>query len=462
MSFQDEGTLFAAAGHRNAAQIVYLGLHGLQHRASAGMGIAAADGHAIRHHVAAGTVSHAMTAVQLERLAGGIAIGRLTGTVGTEVLDVSRVTDPVVRTYWEGQLAVGLSGRLSNGAVLRKKLLARGALFQGDSDAEIIAYLLAQKTTSTFVNRLVSILFELRGAWTVLVASEDRLVAARDPRGFCPLMMGTLQGATLFSAEDTPLLDLGCSDVRSVEPGEVVIVDVNGVQSVRPFMARGRATQVAEMISLAKDDSRVHGHNVAAVRRALGQRVALEQPCQGGTVVTGLPGAEIVAQGYAERSGVPLRQALFIADDDDLLALSSSSVTSASSMRARVSVVRGEDVVFVVPAISLGLEVRNGVASMRRAGARRVHVRVASPPVAFEDPYGLAMPTTEELAWNSRGGADALTSWLGADSVGFLALASMRDELPDWEDGWCDTMFSGVLPEPSVVEDDQLPLFQGR
>lgn len=457
---QDEGALIAVAGHRHATHLAYLGLLSLQHRASAGAGLAVADGSSVRGLVAPGPAEQAFGARDLDHLDAPIAIGRLTGAPALDV-GVGRVEiqEPVVRSWSQGRLAVATAGRLTNGKVLRQECLESGAVFAGDTDAETIAALIGRDSGRTLVNRVVSVLHDLRGAYAIAIASEERLILARDPRGYRPLCLGQLGGATLAASEDTALRDLGCEMVRAIAPGEVVIVDGGGVMSLRPFLGRPRSASLADLIDLARDDAQVEGVSALQTRLALGRAIAKERPAPGAGTIVGLPDAQGVAVGYAQalgrrfvpalRASEPATRALPVpADVDD----------GVFRVPFRASGVERAEVALVVPTLTTGAIIERAVQALRRGGARRVHLRVASPGLAHPDPFGLALPPPETLAAVRLATPEQLADGLGVDSAAALSVSGMRDAIPDWEAGWCDAAWSGELPEAAEVDPDQLSM----
>lgn len=431
----------------------------MQHRAAAGAGLAASDGSSVRGLCGAGSVLDVLPGRIVDAHAGAVALGRLTGapSLSTGTDELVSVHEPAVRAWRGGTLAVATAGRLTNGNALRHDLLQRGGILAGASDAELVAALVAREDGRTLVNRVVAVLHELRGAFVLAVAAEGKLVVARDPRGFRPLSRGRIDGAWAFASEDTALRDLGGEEIRPVAPGEVVIVDVNGAQAIRPFLPANRLASLADLLSLARDDARVDGTSVAEVRLALGQAAGREHPVPGAEVIVGLPGNGLVAAGFAEAMRRPHRPLLSLAPDagGDI---APAGVAGARS-RLRAAAVRGHEIALVVPVLTTGERVREAAEVLRAAGARRIHLRVASPAVTHVDAYGLALPPPESLAGALHPTPGALADALHVDSAATLSLAGLRDAIPTWEAGWCDSAWSGVYIEAPEVSSDQLDLF---
>ena len=465
---QDEGSLVGVAGHRHATHLVYMGLMAMQHRASAGVGLAMADGSTVRGLHAPGTVDRVLTGRIVDQMDAPMAIGRLTGVPSFGPVDPAPglgaggrvdVQEPVVRTWSGGRLAVATAGRLTNGKALRKEVLERGVL-AGDSDAELVAALLALEDGRTLVNRVVAVLHRLRGAFSLLVLSEERLIAARDPRGYRPLCIGQLGAATLFASEDAALRDLGCEMVRPVAPGEVLVVDNHGMLGLKPFLSKPRSASLADLVELARDDATVDGIPVTDVRLALGQAIAKERPAPGAGLIVGLPGQELVAAGYAQALGRRFVPALSVRRAARIAHPAPADVDDAV-FRAplRASGVHRADVALIVPVLGTGIEVEHAVQALRAGGARRVHLRVATPGLAHADPFGLALPPPEALAAVRLPLPEVLADGLSVDSAASLSVEGMRAAIDAWEDGWCDVAWSGEIPEAAEVGADQLGLF---
>jgi len=407
---------------------------------------------------------------QLENLKGKLAIGQI-GGLNNQTGQLERnhdvqVDQPLTVRWQGGQLALAMSGRLTNGFRLRTELQEDGAVFSTASEVEVLAHLIARASKSTFVNRLVEALWSVHGSYCLTVCTEDLLIAVRDPVGFRPLMLGEMGGAIIISSEDTVLRNFECKRIREIEPGEMVIVDKRGLQIVRPFLQRPRAACVEEIVQLARNDARVFQRDVYSVRVALGASLARHQPCAQGTVAVGLPGAGVpVALGYAQELGLPYHRGLeavsATAGQDPRYISGIHREANRNRYRANRAVVTDQNVVLAVPVLVTGQTVRSVIKTLRHAGAATVHVRIASPPVRYSNPYGIAMPTSEELACRQKQGLDSLTGWLGADSIGFLSLEHFRGviNVPGQPGGWCETIYTGELPIPTEEDDSQLEMF---
>jgi amidophosphoribosyltransferase len=462
----DSSALFAVSGHRDAAYLTYIGLHAQQHRGAGGVALAASDGAVVRSRRGEGLVQEAVTAQTLLSLPGGLALGK-TWSTGPQQADPFELRDALeadgltFARYRGGQVAAAVSGRFTNGPRLRRELKEQGALFHGASDAELLLHLLALSPQRTFVNRLVDALWKVEGAWSLVVLSEDRLVAVRDPRGFRPLLLGRLQDAALVASEESALRLVGGELRRELEPGELLVLDGRGVQSVAPFAARPRSPCVQEAVGVARAESRVEGAPAHELRTALGEALAADCPCPEAELVTGWGGAaDAVAHGFARATGLPHVPAVLREPYTARRFHEPPSGIRDFGTRLYWRVVPGavtdRSVALVVPTVVTGLGVRKAVLMLLEAGAREVHVRSASPLLAHACPYGVATPTSDELLVTLKG-ADAV-HWLGARSLGALSAERVREVLGGG--GACDACTTGVRPlELPTAAEDQLELF---
>jgi amidophosphoribosyltransferase len=458
---QDDGNLFAIAGHPWAAWTTWLGLRAMRHRAQGAVGLVAADGAHLAGLWATGLHDDRPAEPRLDGLRGAFAIGRLSAGLAAPTSPVAPADEPVLRWARGGRHALASAGRLTNGAVLRRHLLDADVPLAGSSGAELVLAALARGHGSTIVSSFVHLLFDLDGAWNLALLAPDLLIVARDPRGFRPLYAGLVDGAPAFASESGALWAVGAGEVREVDPGEVVVVEGRDQTSLRPF-PRGavrRAESLLDLVALARPESEVAGAPCASTRAALGRALAAEQPCGDATMVVGLADALEVAQGYAAACGRPLRATIAV-DPPELRAPIPPSALSRVGASAPVRVVGAPDrsVVLAVPTLTTAAAIEPAVRALLRAGVERVHVRVASPPVIASEPYGLALPPPELLLAVRHPTAAEQADRIGAASLGCLSLEAMRAAVPAWSAGWCDTPWTRALPIPADVTDKQVPI----
>jgi amidophosphoribosyltransferase len=460
--FREECGVFGVFGDGEASSLAVLGLHALQHRGQEGAGVAASDGTVVRLHRGRGLVGEVFGGAEVAGLPGSMAIGHVryaTTGDGSE-----RNVQPFLVRYQDGPVAIAHNGNLVNATALREELEARGSLFATSSDTEVVLHLVASSRQGSFVNRLVDALLRVQGAWSLLVMTHDTLVAARDPFGFRPLVLGR-RGAAHVVASETCALDLiGAELVREIEPGEMVILDRDGVQSLRPFPRRPRRACVFEHIYFARPDSVVFGVPVFGARVALGRRLALECPATADLVVgvpdSGVPGA----LGFAEQSGLPYSIGLLRSHYVGRTFIEPSQQIRDFGVKLKLSpvrsVIRGKRVVVVDDSIVRGTTARKIVRMVRDAGATEVHLRITAPPTRGSCFYGIDTPTRDELIAHRLDQA-AITRFLEADSLGHLSLEGLRVVEGADRDRYCEACFSGDYPVNPRGESDatQVPLF---
>ncbi len=428
---RDESGLFAVGGHARAVAITIDALHAARRRGANSVGLATNDGLSVRAIRGEGDPSDALADATLRGLAGSQTIG-VVSHADPEGPFVGRV-----RGAWLGLVTVG---RLTNAVRLAREQDERGAVTTTGSDAEVIAHLVGQSTQRTPVNRLVDALWKVEGAFAIVALTDDRLIAVRDPRGIRPLLYGRLEGAALFATEAGSITAVGGEVVREVEPGEMLIVDTSGARSVAPFPRRPRSVCSREVATLARADARAGGHSVHAVREKLGERLGDDAPCSADVVIP-LDDAAVAA-GYARARNLVSQPGL-IRDHGPIVAIA--------------AVCAGSRIVIVSAAASPD-PLRDAVAAVRRAGAREVHVRVATPAVRFGCAYGYGGPTGDESA---EAQSAAWASDLGADSVALQTLDALREVLGSFGGGFCDACSSGDWPVAPEI-DGQLALFGAK
>jgi amidophosphoribosyltransferase len=405
----------------------------------------------------------------IRRLEGSAAIGHNRySTTGSSLL---KNAQPFSVDYAGGAVALGHNGNLVNYQELRDRLEADGRIFQSSSDSEVILHLIAMSREARLVDRVVEALSEVKGAYSLVLLSENQLIAARDPRGFRPLVLGRLEdredGAEGWVVtSETCALDLVDAEyIREVEPGEVIEFSPGGMQSYHPFTALPSARCVFEYIYFARPDSRVFGRNVYQVRKELGRRLAREHPVEA-DIVTPVPDSGVpAAVGYSEESGIPFEMGLirnhyvgrtFIEPQDSI-----RHFGVRVKLNAQREVLGGKRVVVVDDSIVRGTTSRKIVTMLRNAGAREVHLRISSPPTTGPCFYGVDTPTHKELIASSHS-IEEIRDFIGADSLGYLSEGGMYGFLRgEATQGFCDACFTGRYPIPVNEEEKprQLHLF---
>lgn len=450
--------IFGVHGHSDATHLAHLGLYSLQHRGQESAGVVSIDqGGNARAVRSMGTLSDAF-AQELAKVSGVSAIGHTRySTSGSSTIENAQ---PVVARSRGGYITLAHNGNIVNAAELRLELEQAGSIFSSTNDSEVIVHRLARSQASTPAERLGDALMGVEGAYSLIVAIGDTLLAVRDPRGWRPLAMGRLGDAVVFASETCALDIVGATFEREIEPGEIVSVNGNGVQSIHPLPAKELRRCVFEYVYFARPDSRVFGGSVDRARRALGKQLAREFPAPTAQLVFSVPdSSNSAALGFAEESGLPYELALIRNHYVGRTFIQPTQAGRDAKVKVKYNPVRelldGKSVVMVDDSIVRGTTTRGLVALVRAAGAREVHLRVSSPPVTGPCYYGIDTPSREELiAANYT--IPEIASHLGVDSLGYLSLDGMLDSVPLGPDGFCHACFSGDYPTKPPTDPDKL------
>ena len=450
--------IFGVHGHPEAVRLTQLGLYSLQHRGQESAGVVSinekGDARAVR---SMGTMSDAMS-VELERVHGVTAIGHTRySTAGSSTIENAQ---PVLARFKGGFVSLAHNGNLTNAAELRLELEDHGSIFASTMDSEVIVHRLARSNAERPDDRLAEALCEVEGAYSLIVKIGDTLLAARDPRGWRPLVMGRLGDAPVFASETCALDIVGATYEREVQPGEIIAVDADGLRSTYPLPRRELRRCVFEHVYFARPDSRVFGGSVDRARRALGKQLARECPAPGAELVFSVPdSSNSAALGFAEESGVPYELALIRNHYIGRTFIQPTQAGRDAKVKVKYNpvreVVEGKKVVMVDDSIVRGTTTRGLVALVRAAGAREVHMRVSSPPVTGPCYYGIDTPSREELI-AARLTPDEIARDLGVDSLGYLSLEGMLASVPGGPHGFCHACFSGEYPTAPPTDPDKL------
>ena len=460
--FKDECGVFGIFGANDAAALTTLGLHALQHRGQEAAGIVSYDGtqfYAERHR---GLIGDAFTKQSvLDRLKGTRAIGhtRYSTTGGDEMRNVQ----PFFAEFAGGGFAVAHNGNITNSMTLRRQLQRDGSIFHTTSDTEVILHLIATDRQASFEERLTSALTQLEGAFSVVGITNKKLIGCRDPLGVRPLVLGDLDGAYILASETCALDIIGARHVRDIEPGELVIIDERGLRSLKPFEATPSRFCIFEYVYFARPDSVFSGKNVYEVRKQIGIELAREQPADADVVVPVPDSGNPAAIGYAEGAGLPFELGIirnhyvgrtFIQPSDSIRHMGVKLKHNANRR-----MLEGKRVILVDDSIVRGTTSQKIVQMVREAGAREVHMRIASPPTLASCFYGVDTPEKHKLLAH-RMGIEEMREFIRVDSLGFVSLdglyravgeAKRNSELPQF----CDACFSGEYPTRLTDHDDR-------
>lgn len=461
--FHDECAVFGVYGHEEAANLTYLGLYALQHRGQEASGIVAGDGEQFCIQKGMGLVADIFHKSVLAKLPGHMAIGhnRYSTTGGNDLKNVQ----PLTVNFALGNLALAHNGNLINAQMLRHELEAYGAIFQSTSDSEVIIHLIAHSRAGSFLSRVVDALSQVRGAFSVVLMTDNGLIAARDPYGLRPLCIGRLRSSWIVASETCAFDLLDAEYVREVEPGELIVISDQGLESHHPFPKTAPAMCVFEYVYFARPDSRIFGADaVYATRKALGRQLAQESWVPADVVIPVPDSGVPAALGYAEGAGVPFEAGLirnhyvgrtFIEPEQSI-----RHFGVKVKLNAVPEVLSGKRVVVIDDSLVRGTTSRKIVKMIRQAGAKEVHMRISSPPIISPCFYGIDTPTKKELIASDHS-IEEIRKYITADSLAYLSLDGMLKSAPKTPDQYCTACFTERYPIPFTrAEELQLGLFE--
>ncbi len=462
--------LFGIWGHEEAVQLTHLGLYGLQHRGQESAGIVSTNGEELLRHAGLGLVNQVFDRHALERIRGRVAIGHTRySTTGS---CTNSNAQPLLFSFAGGQVAIAHNGNLINAALLRRNYEDVGHIFQTTSDTEVIIHLLAKPAHQGKKNPLNHVLNHLQGAYSLLLLFPDRMIAARDPLGFRPLCLGQTKCGAYVVASETKAFDMiDAKYLRDVEPGEIITITDEGIES-RHFGGdtgwRG-ASCIFEQIYFADPSSLVFGENVHLVRKAMGAKLATEAPVDADVVVPIPTCAQCAAVGYAEQAGIPYGRAFTTSHyaGRSFILPTQSGRNMAVKMKLNVikEAVDGKRLIVVEDSVVRGTTTRGKLGALRAAGAKEIHLRVASPPIKHPCYFGIDFPDQRELIAHTRSVEDTC-EYLGVDSLSYISHEGMLSCVKMKADQYCTACFSGNYPlnvtepvEKFAMERGQLRMF---
>jgi amidophosphoribosyltransferase len=445
--YRDECGVFGIFGHPEAANLTYLGLYALQHRGQESAGIVAADGHRMRVSRAMGQVAEAFDEQTLEKLPGHLAIGHTRySTAGESKIENAQ---PFLIDCAHGQIAVAHNGNLVNAGELRDQLVHSGSIFQTSSDTEVVLHLYARSKAPSVEEALVESITQLSGAFSLVLLTKNRLIAARDPHGFRPLALGRLGEAWIVCSETCALDLIGATYERDVEPGELVIISDGGLRSLRLFPSSQLAQCIFEHVYFARPDSYVFGRSVNEVRTDLGRILAREAPANVDVVVPIPDSGVCAAIGFAEEARLPLQMGLIRNHYVGRTFIQPQQSIRHFNVRVKLNPVRsileGKRVVLLDDSIVRGTTSRKIVRMVKAAGAREVHLRISCPPTISPCFYGVDTPSKSELIAATHS-LDEIRKYVEADSLAYLSLAGLRSAVGPQQDDYCTSCYTGSYP----------------
>ena len=452
--------IFGVSGHADAAALTHMGLYSLQHRGQESAGIVAVGeggAHGLR---AMGLVGEKFGPDAIAGLPGPTAIGHTRySTAGSSTLENAQ---PALVNFKGGHIALAHNGNLTNATEIRAQLESIGSIFSSTMDSEVIVHRLARSNAASPELQLAEALDGVEGAYSLLVLINDTLLAARDPNGWRPLVMGRLGDAIIFASETCALDIVGATIEREILPGEIVAVDAAGIRSIQRPASPVLHKCVFEFVYFARPDSQIFGGSVDRARRALGRQLAIEHPAPGADFVFAVPdSSNAAALGYAEASGLRLEHALIRNHYVGRTFIQPTQQGRDAKVKVKYNPVReilqGKSVVMVDDSIVRGTTTKGLVALVRAAGAREVHMRVSSPPITGPCWYGIDTPDRDQLI-AARLTTPEIAKAIGVDTLGYISLDGMLNSVPGGPTGFCDACFSGNYPTkpPSVAQKNRM------
>jgi amidophosphoribosyltransferase len=461
--FHEECGVFGVYGHPEAANLAYLGLYGLQHRGQESAGIVSSNGKSLISHRGMGLVADIFNSEVLGRLEGTAAIGhnRYSTTGSTSLKNCQ----PLVVEYAGGGLALAHNGNLVNFEELRARLEASGSIFQSSSDSELVIHLIAGSQAPDLPGRVVDALSQVRGAYSLVLLTDHALIAVRDPQGFRPLVIGKLNDAMIVASETCALDLVRAEYIREVAPGEMLVIDDDGMRSHFPFASAPTKRCVFEYVYFSRPDSLLYGRNVYSVRKQQGRALARECPADADIVVPVPDSGNSAALGYAEEAGLPFEMALVRSHYIGRTFIEPRQSIRHFGVKIKFNPVaellKGKRIVLIEDSLVRGTTLRKVIPMLRQAGAREVHMRIAAPPTTNSCFYGIDTPTREELL-ASHQSIDEIRRYITADSLAYLSWDGLYSFGEADREGYCDACFTGNYPIeiPRKKGPAQLHLFE--
>ncbi|MCZ2328546.1 amidophosphoribosyltransferase [Bartonella sp. F02] len=458
-TLHEECGVFGILGHEEAAKLTALGLHALQHRGQEAAGIVSYHNKTFHQEKHLGLVGdHYTDPVTLARLPGDRAIGHTRYSTTGEV--ALRNVQPLFAELNAGGIAIAHNGNLTNAFTLRRELIASGAICQSTSDSEVVLHLIARSRHQSSSDRFVDAIQQIEGGYAMLALTRTKLIAARDPTGIRPLVMGELDGKPIFCSETCALDIIGAKYIRDVKNGEIIICEIqkNGeitTQIIQPEINKPERLCLFEYVYFSRPDSIVGGRSVYISRKNMGIRLAQEAPCDGDVVVPVPDGGTPAAIGYAQEIGIPFELGIirnhyvgrtFIEPTQQIRAFGVKLKHSANR-----PIIEGKRVILVDDSIVRGTTSVKIVRMLRDAGAKEVHMRISSPMIFYPDFYGIDTPNSENLLANQYPDLKSMCSFIGADSLEFLSidglyLAVIQEKRNNSDPQFTDHYFTGQYP----------------
>lgn len=456
---REECAVVGVYGHPKAAYFSYLGLYALQHRGQESSGIVSNDQGKFYKHVDLGLVADVFSNINdIEKLKGHHAIGhnRYSTTGSTQPINAQ----PLVVSSKDGPMAISHNGNFVNSQELHEKLENEGAIFQTTTDTEIFLHLIARSKKQTIVEKIKDSLEQIKGAYSLAILTKHELIAVKDPRGFRPLCIGTKDGAYILASESCALDIMDAELIREVDPGEIVVINKNGLSSFWLDEKSERSACIFEFIYFSRPDSRIFGEKVDKARRRLGKTLALENQVDADRIISVPDSSNTAALGYAQESGIKFEIGLIRNHYIGRTFIHPVQSMRDFSVRIKFNPVQGvlknKRVIIVEDSIVRGTTLKLLTRMVRNAGASEIHVRVSSPPIRFPCFYGMDFPTREELIASNMS-VEEIRKFIEVDSLTYLSMEGLLNSVPHERGEYCTACFSGDYP---MVPNTKIEKFQ--
>jgi amidophosphoribosyltransferase len=453
---REECGIFAIYGHGEASRVTFFGLFALQHRGQESAGIVSSDGCNVSEHKGMGLASAVFKEATLQQLAGTLAIGHVRySTTGSSTISNAQ---PFLVHFADEYYALAHNGNIVNAQKLREELESSGSIFQSTMDSEVIIHLMAPHLKNGLEAALVAALSRVEGAYSIVMLTRDKIIAARDPRGFRPLALGKLNGGWVVASETCAFDLVGAQYVRDVSPGEIIIIDKGGCKSLTPFPPMKHCHCIFELIYFARPDSQIFGQNVYLCRKRLGHELAREYQPEVDIVMPFPDSGNYAALGYAEESGIPFEMGMIRNHYVGRTFIQPTQPMRDFGVRVKLNPVRplleGKKVLIVEDSIIRGTTSRNRVQNLRGIGMKEIHMVISCPPTLFPCPYGIDFSSKGELIAAKKENEKAIAEFVGLDSLHYLTVDGMVKATGMPKDCFCLACYTGDYPiaPPDVID----------
>lgn len=439
--------IFGISGHKEAARLTYLGLYALQHRGEESAGIVTYDKRRTNSYQGMGLVEDVFDENAIRSLSGSIAVGHVRySTTGSSL---ERNIQPFLVNHKKGHIAIAHNGNLTNTNYLRENLEEQGSIFQTTMDSEVIVHFIAQSRNKDYRKRVIHSLSNLEGAYSLVMLLDDVLIGARDPHGFRPLCLGTLNGAYVLASETCALDLIQAEYVREIEPGEIVFIRDKKIESIKPFAKQKHAFCIFEYIYFARPDSNIFGKNVYLTRKRLGEEMAKESPVKCDLVMAIPDSGNSAALGFAKKSKIPYEVGMIRNHYVGRTFIQPSQFIRDFRVKVKLNpikdVIKGKSLAIVEDSIVRGTTSQARIKTIRESGAKKMHMRISCPPIKAPCFYGIDFPTRKELIAANHT-IKEIEKFMGLDSLKYLSQEGLLKAmlLPACE--FCTACFDGKYP----------------